>query len=85
MKAEFYALLANNTWSLVPPLYDMHVISNKWVFHTKYKPDVTVDSYKACLIARGFEEIVGVDYFETFNLVIKGCTVRLVFPLVVTY
>lgn len=36
---ELNALLTNDTWSLVPLPPGRHTISSKWVFHTKFKAD----------------------------------------------
>ena len=36
------------------------------------------------LVSRGFTHQEGIDYFETFSLVIKQATIRLVFSIVVS-
>ena len=40
---------------------------------------------KACLVARGFGQLEGIDYSETFSHVIRFITVRLVLLLVISY
>lgn len=52
MEHEFHALKKNNTWCLVPVPSHGHVISCKWVYKLKYKPDGSMDRYKARLVAR---------------------------------
>jgi hypothetical protein len=47
MQSEFDALLANDTWKLVPRPPGAHVVSGKWVFRHKYKEDDSFDQYKA--------------------------------------
>lgn len=81
MDAEFQALVHNETWPLVPPQIEMHIVSNKWVFRIKYKVDDSLDKYKAWLVAKVFLQTPGIDFFEIFNPVIKPSTIRVVFTL----
>ena len=63
----------------------MNVIDSKWIFHVKYNSDGTIQRYKARLVAKGFQQYVGVEFTDTFSLVIKASTIRVVFTLAVTY
>ena len=40
-----------------------NVVACKWVFAVKYQPDETIDKFKACLVAKGFTQTYGVDFF----------------------
>ncbi|CAH9063142.1 unnamed protein product [Cuscuta epithymum] len=51
---------------------------------TKYNSDGTVERHKARLFAQGFKQQAGVDFTETFSLVVKPTTVRLVLSIVVS-
>lgn len=73
MQLEYDAILHNNTWTLVPHTSDIQSITTKWLFRVKYNKDGTVERYKA-LVARGFQQQAGVDYFHTFSPVIKPVT-----------
>lgn len=59
MNEEFAALMRNITWSLVSPIVDMNVVSNKWGFRVKYNKDGTVDRFKAHLVAKVFSKLRG--------------------------
>ena len=50
----------------------------KWVFALKYRVDSTFDRHKSSLVAKGFTQIYGIDYFVTFSLVAKLNTISLV-------
>ena len=54
MNAELQALIANQTWSLVPLPPDKHPINFKWVYHIKHKVDGSIERYKARFIAHAF-------------------------------
>ena len=74
MQEEFQALQANHTWELVLPKAPVKVVGNKWVFRIKYNPDGSIVKYKARLVAKGFHQVHGIDYTETFSLVVKAST-----------
>ncbi|RVW13483.1 Retrovirus-related Pol polyprotein from transposon TNT 1-94 [Vitis vinifera] len=83
MEQEYQALLKNQTWSLVPPPSNAKIIGCKWVFKLKHKPNGSIDRYKARLVAQGFHQTYGIDFFETFSPVVKPCTIRLVLSIAV--
>jgi hypothetical protein len=81
MQVEFNALLKNCTWSLVPPQAAKNVVGCKWVFKLKRKADGSVERHKARLVAKGFHQHAGLDYGETFSLVVKPTTIRTVLSI----
>lgn len=52
-------------------------VGSKWHYKVKHKPDGTVDKYNARFVIRGFSQIKGNDYKNTFSPVAKLPTVRL--------
>ncbi|XP_078433654.1 uncharacterized protein LOC144704941 [Wolffia australiana] len=54
MDQEYAALTKRRTWILVSRLRNMNIVTCRWIFTVNYKPDGTVDRYKARLVARGF-------------------------------
>ncbi|WVZ87057.1 LOW QUALITY PROTEIN: hypothetical protein U9M48_033752 [Paspalum notatum var. saurae] len=81
MEEEYAALLANQTWDLVPPPPGGNVVTGKWIWTHKRRADGTLDRYKARWVLRGFTQRPGVDYDETFSPVVKPATVRTVLSL----
>jgi hypothetical protein len=81
MTEEYRAFLGNNTWDLVPPPRNTNIISGKWVFRHKLKPNGSLDCYKAHWVLRGFSQEQGVDFDETFSPVVKQAMVRVVLSI----
>ncbi|XBI69290.1 hypothetical protein VPH35_048377 [Triticum aestivum] len=84
MSEEFAALRHTNTWVLVPRPPGGNIVSYKWIFKTKHRPDGSVDKHKARLVARGFTQHHVIDYGDTFSPVVKPAIVRLVLSIVVS-
>ncbi|KAH9726123.1 Disease resistance-like protein DSC1 [Citrus sinensis] len=83
MQVEFDALQNNKTWTLVPREQAGKIVGNKWVFRVKYNPDGSISKYKVRLVAKGFHQTQGVDFFETFSPVVKPCTIRIILSIAV--
>jgi len=82
MDEEVDALISRGTWELVSAPKDI-VMGCRWVYILKYRPDSSVDRYKARLIAKGYTQTYGVDYFETFSPVALLNSIRILFSVVV--
>jgi hypothetical protein len=82
MEDEYNALLHNKTWKLVPPQADRNLVDCKWVYKIKQKADGLIDCHKARLDAKGFKQHLRIDYDDTFSLVVKPATIRLILSLV---
>jgi hypothetical protein len=59
MQVEYDALMKNNTWKLVELPPNKKPIGCKWVYHTKFKSDGSIDKYKARLVAKGYAQKEG--------------------------
>jgi hypothetical protein len=81
MQVEHDALIANDTWSLVPRPPGVNVVTGKWIFLHKLHADGSLDHYKARWVLRGFTQRPGVDYDETFSPVVKPAAIRVVLSL----
>ena len=83
MEEEMVALHSNETWELVPRPHNTNIVGSKWIFHTKFHSDGTIDRYKARLVAQGFTQVPDIDYSHTFSPVVKASTVQIVLSLAV--
>lgn len=76
MDSEMEALERNGTWDLVAPPRARPLVTCKWLFKLKRDADGNVTRYKARLVARGFSQIAGLDYTDTFAPVTRHSTIR---------
>ncbi len=76
MDAEYQSLMENGTWYLVPPPTDRKLVTCKWLLRKKFHADGTISRYKARLVARGFSQVRGMDYNETFSPVLRITSFR---------
>jgi len=79
MECEMLALAKNGTWVLVDRPKDKNIVSNRWVLRIKRNPDGSIDRYRARLVARGFSQVYGVDYNDTYAPVVNTSAVRMLF------
>jgi len=78
IQKELETLRQAGTWELAEALVGSNIIGSKWVFRAKKDAAGNVICYKAHLIAQGFSQVPGVDYFDTFAPVAKLAAIRLV-------
>ena len=82
MKEEMNSLTSNRIWDLVELSDGVKAIGCKCVFKTKKGSLGNNERHKARLIAKGFTQRVGIDYMETFSLVSKKDSLRIIMALV---
>lgn len=81
MQLEWEALTKKGVLSLVDLPEGKKPIKCKWVFKQKVNAAGELERFRARLVAKGFSQKYGVDYFETFSPVISYPALRLLIAL----
>jgi hypothetical protein len=84
MRSEYSSLVDNVTWQLVPKPPGANVVSGKWVYRHKFHSDGSLARYEARWVVRGICQEYGIDYEETFSLVVKLSTIRIIISLAIS-
>jgi hypothetical protein len=71
MDEEYSALMENNTWDLVPLLKGRKLVRCRWIYRTKIVAYGEINKYKSRLVAKGYSQVHGIDYTETFAPIAK--------------
>jgi hypothetical protein len=84
MLEEYKSLLENQTWDVVPLPSGRKHVRCIWVYMTKSAADGKVSRYKASLVAKGFLQVHGIDYDETFAPIEKMDSIYLELSIATT-
>ena len=79
MRSEMESMYTNQVWTLVDPPEGVKPIGCKWVF--KRKSDMDGLIYKGRLVAKGFKQIHGIDYDETFSPIAMFKSIRIMLAI----
>ncbi|GJW79895.1 retrovirus-related pol polyprotein from transposon TNT 1-94 [Tanacetum coccineum] len=76
IQSEIDSIMHNNTWKLVDLPSGHKPISHKWIFKKKLRPNGTIEKYKASLVAKGYRQKKGQDFFDTYSPVTRITSIR---------
>ena len=85
MRSEMRSMYENKVYTLIDLPDDRQAIENKWIFKRKMDVDSSVTIYKARIVAKGFRQVQGVDYDESFSLVSMLKSVRIILAIAAFY
>ena len=85
INSEVESILSNHTWKLVDLPPGNKPLQCKWIFKRKMKADGAIDKYKAKLVVKGYKQQEGLDYFDTYSLVTRITSIRMLITIATVY
>jgi hypothetical protein len=76
MTEEYQSILKNDVWDIVPRPEGKFVVTSKWIYKINHVVDGGIEKYKVRFVAKGFSQVEGVDYDETFAPVARYTSIR---------
>ena len=83
MVEEIATLHSSSTWDLVNLPNGKTPVGCYWVYTVKIGPDGQVVRLKTWLVAKGYTQVYGSDYNDSFTPVAKTASVHLLLSMVV--
>ena len=71
MESEMASLRENQVYRLVPRLASKKVVKSKWIFRVKHNETRGVEKFKACVVAKEFGQVEGVNYNQNFSPTVR--------------
>ena len=84
IKSEWKSLIKREVWRKRERPHGKHLVDTKWCFRKKVKADGSI-RFKARLVARGFTQIEGEDFFETYAPTLSLGSLRLLIAIASRY
>jgi hypothetical protein len=85
MNNEIKELEAQNIWTITKLPSDKKPLRGKWVYKLKRDNKGIIIKYRARWVIKGFNQILGIDYLDTFSTTCRPETYRIVFILAITF
>ena len=75
---EYNSIMKNGVWEVVLRPEGKSVVTSKRLYKIKHVVDGSIKQFKARFVARGFSQVEGVGYDETFAPVARFSSIRVV-------
>ena len=82
MMEEYQSIMKNDVWDIVPRPEGNSVVTSKWIYKIKHTTDGSIERHKMIFVSRGFSEVEGIDYEETFAHVARYTSIWMIISLV---
>jgi hypothetical protein len=81
MMEEYQCIMKNDVWDIVLRLEGKSIVTSKWIYKIKKIANRSIEKHKTRFFNRGFSQVEGIDYKETFALVSRYTYIWMIISL----
>ena len=81
MVEEHDSIFKKNAWEVVQRSVEKPMVGSRWIYKVKQAANRSVEKYRARFVARGFSQVEGIDYEETFTPFVRYSSIRSILAL----
>ena len=81
MMEQYQYIMKNDVWDIVLRPEGKSIVTSKCIYKIKHTIDGSIEKHKARFVARGFSQVEGIDYEETFAPVARYTSIRMIISL----
>jgi hypothetical protein len=78
MDEAYASIMKNDVWELVSQPEGKSMFGSRWIYKIKHARDGSVEKFKLHFVDKGFSQKKGINYDETFALVVRYTSIRAV-------
>jgi hypothetical protein len=78
MMEEYQSIMKNGVWDISLRPEGKSVVTSKWIYKIKQTTDGSIEKHKAIFVARGFSQVEGIDYEETFAPIAQYTSIQMI-------
>jgi hypothetical protein len=81
MMEEYHSIVKNDVWVIVMRPEGKFVVTFEWIYKIKHTTDGSIEKQKMRFVARGFFQVEGIYYEETFAHVSQYTSIQRIISL----
>jgi hypothetical protein len=81
MMEEYQSIMKNDVWYIILRPERKSVVTSKWIYKINHTTERSIEKQKASFVARGFSQVEGIDYEETFSPNARYTFIRMIISL----
>jgi hypothetical protein len=81
MMEEYHSIMKNDVWDIILKPEGKSVVISKWIYKIKHIVDESIEKHKMIFFARGFSQVEGIDYEETFAPIARYTSIQTIISL----